>query len=372
MAKSPRKSSSPRTPAPAPVGDLFDAPAAPAPPTAPAAPEEQWHLEEAPASPHPSVLPKAAPLRAAPIAAPESTSFESNRSRPSSAPREEEPIPQASPHRPATPAPSPAAAPTPSTPAAASDPFEIDDDLPPVAPSPLHARREPDPEPAPSISSESEPEAPVESEGDLPASPARTPWNPVGLLVALGLLAVVLSVFFSILYTNRPTGGPVAARTAPTVPLAGKISTLSAIESGWRTRQPGDLVSTVDIVLPSPSRQQPELVPEVRFTLDPSSAGTGFLRFIFLDPDGKISGDVRVLKVTGTTIEPLSSGAKSSAPGTASVYGSLGFMDRANYIAYATSAAPRWSVEISESADYNAKEQDWTKLDTFELRNGSK
>ena len=109
----------------------------------------------------------------------------------------------------------------------------------------------------------------------------------------------------------------------------------------------------------------------MKFNTDPAATKAGFLRFIFLDPDGKISGDVRVVKVNGGTIEALSSGAVASGPGTATVYGSLGFMDRPGFVAYATGSDTRWSVEVSESADYNAKEEGWTKLDTFDLSNTS-
>ena len=185
------------------------------------------------------------------------------------------------------------------------------------------------------------------------------------------MLVALLALFIGILYANRPDGRPTTSSAEPTLPLTGQVASLSAVDSGWRSRQPGDLVSTVDVTLPTPSRQQSALLPMVKFTTDPAATKTGFLRFIFLDPDGKISGDVRVVKVNGGVIEPLSSGAIASGPGTAIVYGSLGFMDRPGFIAYATGSNTRWSVEVSESADYNAKEEGWRKLETFDLSNAS-
>ena len=294
-----------------------------------------------------------------PIAAQEAASFESN------------------PRPPAGSTPEPVLAPSPAKPRPAplepvreiEDPFEMEDELPAVEPRSVSmptfdiaAHSAPDEEEIPSEASASDTE--------FPPAPVRPPSSRAGLLAAVALPVALLGVFFGLLYSNRPEAAGSASRSAPSLPLKGQIATFSAIESGWRTRQPGDQVSTVDVTLPTPSRKQPALMPMVRITTEPG-ATSGFLRFIFIDAEGKISGDVRVVKVNAGTIEPLSSGAKVSGPGTAIIFGSLGFMDRPGFVAYATGASPRWSVEVSESTSYNSKEEGWKKLDTFDLRNAS-
>lgn len=189
-----------------------------------------------------------------------------------------------------------------------------------------------------------------------------------GLIAAAVILLALVAVFASVLYTNRPSAPPGTAKSAPSLPITGKLVTLTEVNSGWRARQPGDLVSPVDVVLPTATRLQSEYLPQVQFSFDPATAKPGFLRFIFLDPDRKISGDVRVMKLANGTIEPLSSGALVNGAG-ATVYGSLGFLDRPAFVSYASNSDQRWSVEISESSDYNAKEKDWTLLETFDIRN---
>jgi hypothetical protein len=131
------------------------------------------------------------------------------------------------------------------------------------------------------------------------------------------------------------------------------------------------LVSTVDIALPAPSRQQPNFLPDLQITLDTAATKTGYLRVIFLDLLGKISGDVRVIKFSGSTIEPLNSGAIVTGPGTATIYGSVGVMDRSSFMSYVGSDGPRWSVEISEISDYNAKETAWSPLDHLEIHHSN-
>ena len=383
MAHFPRKSSSSRKPSPdSSADDLFGA-APPEPEAEAESPVENWTLEDGPVTPGKgTTLPPAVALPATiaasprPSAVPEKRNFESNPQ--AAAPPIPEAIPLTAPAprtTPATPAPRP--------PAEVYDPFKINEDLPDVASHPAQATPTPAPAVVPDITKESlakpEPayfdgeEPPADDPTDQPLSDGlpQGVLRPGGLIAAALVLIVLLGGFIGLLYLNRPDSELRDARSEPTVPLAGNIVTLSAIQSGWRTRQPGDLVSTVDVTLPTPSRQTSALLPMVRFTLDATATKTGFLRFIFLDPDGKISGDVRVVKVSGGTLERLSSGASVTNPGTATVYGSLGFMDRPGFVAYATGDSARWSVEVSESADYNAKQEGWTKLETFDLSNSS-
>ncbi len=373
MANPPRKSSSRRSQDPSkPMDDLFAGKLDPA--ATPAAPDD-WTLEEP--APSPRSRGGALPVQPIPNTAP--VEFESNPAMPAPSPDEEflpdalpPPAPEAAESiSQALPAPPPERAPVPAAP---DDPFEIDEELPILPPRPAEPPAEPGPSGAGQANSE-EPEefsardedgaAPQESAA--PTAPARR--DVVGLASAAIVMLSLLGVFSAILYMNRPAAEGSGSQTAPLLPLAGQLVTLPEVTSGWRSRQPGDLVSMVDVSLPSPSRQQPAFVPEVRFSVDPAATKAGFLRFIFLDPDGKISGDVRVVKVNGNAIDPMASGASVTASGTTAVYGSLGFMDRAGFVSYASSISPRWSVEVSESIDYNAKEAGWTKLQTFDIRN---
>lgn len=385
MAQLPRKSSASRNSVPTPPAeDLFAAsdPIAPEPSSAPTFDDstpEEWLIEDnAPASlpAKPISLPSAfAP--ASPVPQPQSAyHLPSLRAdgTPSNVPPSPAPadrIPQVAPatRKPERSDPTPIVAET-------HDPFEINEELPPVPASSPAVKVVPEPTSRNAAFHEAGSENPTStgsSSSPVPAehSGAPAPRNPASWLGAAAILAALVCLFIGVLYTNRPTSDPNPSRAEPRLPLSGQIATLPALDSGWRTRQPGDLVSTVEITLPVPSRQPSELVPQVQFTIDPAATKTGFLRFIFLDPDGKISGDVRVLKVSGGTIDPLASGGILSGTATATVYGSLGFMDRPSYVAYATGPTTRWSVEISESTDSNAREEGWTKLETFELRNAS-
>ncbi len=355
MAPPPRKSSSSRrseeTPPPE---DLFAGDAA-------AAPAEEWTLDEpAAAGSNLPPRPRAGALPAQPIPPAQTGGFESNpKAQPNIDPSLE--IPESVP---LTAAPTPPAAPATGVP----DPFEIDDELPVVAP--VVRVTPPTPETGPESESESDGSArPDQTETPEAPDSAPAPPDRFGLATAAALLTTLLVIFGVILYVNRPTSEPATSRALPDLPITGNIVTLTDIKSGWRSRQPADRVSTVDVTLPTPSRQQPALLPVVQFTCGPASGKTGFLRFIFFDPDGKISGDVRVVKLSDGSIDPLSSGAVVAGPGGALVYGSLGFMDRPGFVAYASSSSPRWSVEVRESSDYNAKEAGWTLLQTFDIRN---
>jgi hypothetical protein len=351
MAQPPRKSSPSRpfheTPPPE---DLFAGEAA-------ASAAEEWTLDE-PASKLPP-RPRAGALPASPILPVQTGGFESN----PNVQDKIDPSPEITGAVPLPAAPAPPVAPH----IGFHDPFEIDDELPVVAPVVRVTPPKPESRPEAEFEGNSRPDLTESPETPEPA-PARP--DRFGLATAAALLTTLLVVFGTILYLNRPTSEAATSRTLPDLPITGNIVTLTDIKSGWRSRQPADRVSSVDVTLPTPSRQQPALLPVVQFTCDPASGKTGFLRFIFFDPDGKISGDVRVVKLSNGSIDPLSSGAIVAGPGGALVYGSLGFMDRPGFVAYASSSSSRWSVEVRESSDYNAKEAGWTLLQTFDILNG--
>ena len=353
MAQPPRKSSSSRrsqeTPPPE---DLFAGDAA-------ASAAEEWTLDEpAAAGSNLPPRPRAGALPAQPILPTQSGGFESN----PNAQDKIDPSPEIPGAVPLPAAPAPPVAPD----TGFNDPFEIDDELPVVTPVVRVTPPKPEPGPEPEFEGSSRPGLTESPEAPEP-SPARP--DRFGLATAGALLTALLVIFGVILYVNRPTSEPATSRALPDLPITGNIVTLTDIKSGWRSRQPDDRVSTVDVTLPTPSRQQPALLPVVQFTCGPASGKTGFLRFIFFDPDGKISGDVRVVKLSDGSIDPLSSGAVVAGPGGGIVYGSLGFMDRPGFVAYASSSSPRWSVQVRESSDYNAKEDGWALLQSFDIRN---
>ncbi len=367
MANPPRKPGSrPASPdRPDATDDLFSQPAAAAD-----SPVDEWTLDE-PAAPQPVRPRHQVTLPTQPMA-PSQASFESN---PHAVPAEIPAaiLPPAAAATTAVPTPPPAsgpvAAPSPAkAPLAVVDPFQIEDELPAAAP----AKTAEGPAPRSSFAARSnfeEEEAPPVAEVSAePAAAAKKRFDKAGLLVAMVILTTLAAVFGSVLYTNRPTAVERHSDHGPDLPLKGQVATLTEAASGWRPRQAADRVSMVDVTFP-PSRQEPALLPQVKFTLDAGATKTGFLRFLFLDPDGKISGDVRVVKLSGGTIDPLSSGATVNGPGQATVYGSLGFMDRPAFLGYASDDVPRWSVEVSESTDYSARSDGWTKLATFDILN---
>lgn len=357
MANPPRKPGSRRPQdRPEPMDDLFAEDDEPleAQATAPSSPADDWDIElDAPA---PSRARTALPAEPIPLA---SSDFESN---PAAAPSPA-PLSTSSAAIPAGQAP-PVPSASPPSPAPVSDPFQIDDDLP--LPAPRAREYKPTPEPELPVLPPEDFTPSTTASGEAPALRRHTG----GLLLAAVVLLGLFSVFAGVLYSNRPISAQATVNARPTLPMSGQLVTISELSTSWRTRQPGDIVSTVDITLPAPGRAQPAYLPEVKFTLDSGTSKSGFIRFIFLDPDGKISGDVRVLKINGSSINPMASGAIVSGS-SATIYGSLGFMDRPGYIAYATGGTTRWAVEVSESSDYNAKEAGWNKLDTFELRNST-
>lgn len=406
MATPPRNPDSRRSSDnPAPDDDLFGRQeseaeagtgAASSPPSSDAGVDDEWMLDEpapsrAQAQPQPPA-PRARPsiLSAQPIMPPAASSFESNPDA------SREPVPSATPDTtraslppsPATASPRPAAAAVSAAGNAkareADDAFEIDDHLPEVssgsgsATSREKAETSSSPSASPSgrtAASMAEDPADTAASDDVaaPAPPVRPtgPRDRFGMAAAAAILLTLLGVFAGILYANRPASDAGPSRANPDLPLAGELITLSEVTSAWRQRSPGDLVSAVDVSLPAPSRVQPDFLPQVSFTVDAGATKTGFVRFIFLDGDRKIAGDVRLVKISGGNIEPLQSGAITTAPGTAVVYGSFGFMDRPGFVGYVNSDSQRWSVEVSESADANAKEEDWKRLETFDIRNST-
>lgn len=262
------------------------------------------------------------------------------------------------------------------------DVFETEDALPSVP----RAAGPPAPETALTPSSMSGQEAPEESEtaarrgslaasgmdspsGDGTASGPRRISKPekIGLAAVLVLLLTILGIFANALHASRPASADSGATESPKTPMKGEVATLTKIETDWRPRKDSDRVSMMETMLPEVSTSQPGLLPEVSFTIDPPASKTGFLRFIFLNPEGEISGDVLTVKVNQGKLEPMGNGVEITSGTDGKLYCSVGFLDKPTYVAYATGNFPRWTVEVSESSDYNAREDGWKRLGHFEV-----
>lgn len=379
MAKPPRKSSSPSQDTPDSVDDPFAGEIAPVP-EGTIIPEdlpEEWLLDDADVAAHqPAPKPRSGMLSSLPGSSPTPSGrlFESDHE--ASLPPMALPLPEPkskaetkpTPAKPShaleskpTAAPKPEPEPEPPL-AVLVDPFHIDDELPSVPQRPPIIEDEPEADPPPIVFADDGSES---AEKPSPGELKKT-----GLLVAGILTLAVLGVFCWIVYSGLPESAEATALSKPSLPMKGQVVTVTEATSGWRARQKDDLISIVEVFLPAPSREQAALVPQVKFTIDPASTKNGFIRFIFFNGESRISGDVRILSVGGGTMQPMISGALIEGA-NATVYGSVGFMDRPGFVGYATDESTRWFVEISESTDYNAKESGWTRLQTFNIKDSS-
>jgi hypothetical protein len=155
----------------------------------------------------------------------------------------------------------------------------------------------------------------------------------------------------------------------PDVPIKGALVTITEAASNWRKRADTDRVAQMEVILPSPGLQLPEIIPQVTFTIDPDASREGYLRFIFRDSEGKPRGDTRVVHVKGGKLSPSDMGEIIKGDNEGAVYGSNGLINIHAYNSYTGNNQPRWSVEVAESAAYDADDKDWKVLGAFEVRN---
>lgn len=247
------------------------------------------------------------------------------------------------------------------------DVFQTGDSLPEPTPRDRESAREDRKEMDSSEQGEDGEPGPEDDKLPDGKSALAAPGGKMGLIAALVAILALVGGYAAALHASRPNTTESSADVVPNVPMNGEIATVTKVESGWRARRPSDRVSTIDTILPDISRAEPTLLPEVKFSIDPVKSKEGYLRFIFLDPDGQISGDVLVVKVSHGKLESESGSAEVISPTEAAVYCSFGFLDTPSFIAYATNDGPRWHVEISESSDYNSGESGWKRLGFFEV-----
>jgi hypothetical protein len=185
-----------------------------------------------------------------------------------------------------------------------------------------------------------------------------------GILVLLGL-----AVWLYRAVAGEANGVPAVSRPWPGLPMEGNLITIEEAAANWRGRTDRDRVGQMEVILPVPGQQRPDLIPQVVFTLDTGAGKSGYLRFIFRDSFGKPRGDTRVVHVESGNLKDMGQGEIVKSASEGSVYCSEGIQNLHAYHSYEADNVPRWSVEVAESADYGASDREWKHLGTFDVRN---
>ena len=207
---------------------------------------------------------------------------------------------------------------------------------------------------------------------EQPAAKTRRPFTVVEMasLGTVGLIMALLGIWFvKTIIASQPPGGQRISEARPDLPMAGSLVRITAAEASWRPRRETDRVGLMDVDLPVPGQRPPAIIPEVAFTIDPAASASGYLRFLFLDSDGKGIGDVRVVRLVNGQLQSMDRGESVKDGISASVHASKGFLDMSGYLTYAAGDRPRWHVEVAESARYDAPDRDWKVLGTFDVPN---
>lgn len=209
------------------------------------------------------------------------------------------------------------------------------------------------------------------SSGDAKPAKERRPYSMLEKvsISAGGVLVLGLLIWLFRAATSVSNAGGNASSPLPDLPIKGSLVTISEAATSWRRSTAADRVGQMEVILPQPGFKTPEMIPQVHFTIDSSASSTGFVRFIFKDSEGKAQGDTRVVQIVSGKLSDLGKGEIIKSGEEGAVYGSNGLLDSSSYHSYAGSDAPRWSVEVAESADYSAGDKDWKVLGTFDVRN---
>ncbi len=205
-------------------------------------------------------------------------------------------------------------------------------------------------------------------EAALPSvqQPAHPQLDRIGRIAALILVPLLFVAVFYTILKKGPTPEAPAAKAKPSLPLEGKLIKISEISTGWRQRNEADRVSP-EAQLLTKQTVYPSELPELHLKLTPS-APSAFLRILFLNSEGKIAGDPKVIKVVDGKIQlPGTNGDTLIGNLECKVAASTGLQSDRHLKDYLRGNQNRWSVEISESADYQAKGDDWKLLDTFAI-----
>jgi hypothetical protein len=244
----------------------------------------------------------------------------------------------------------------------------------PRAPAPAASTSSPPATPAtPPDSIDSLLSRPVISGTETAARNDRRPPLSLKEKAALAVCALTLAAaaiwYTSTLIASRPKEARTPSRPWPELPISGDLVRITEGSAAWRHTRETDRVGRIEVPFPTPGERSPVIIPEVNFTITPDGGKSGYLRFLFIDPDGRGSGDVRVIRVTSGKLESMNRGEIIAGPDRGSVYASLGFLDEPSFFSYTAKPSRRWRVEIAESARYDAPDRDWKLLSVFDVRN---
>lgn len=161
-----------------------------------------------------------------------------------------------------------------------------------------------------------------------------------------GFAAVVLlagGLFLKFLYAHpAPIHEDLISTEFPS-PLAGEVVKLSGAELGWRDRVDSDKAQAEEVV-----------VPTALLVLDEGASSTGFLRVEFIDPEGKIRGDILTVGIEGGRFKDGGRGEVIEEGGRRlRLVGTVGYRSQALFSSYLVGEEPRWSVRLKEGADYS-------------------
>jgi len=183
------------------------------------------------------------------------------------------------------------------------------------------------------------------------------------------LVLLALAVWLIRAMASQANGVPDPSRPWPRLPMEGDLVTIKQAAANWRNRTDTDRVAQMEIIMPVPTHQTPDIIPQVQFTVDSKSGKKGFVRFIFRDSFGKPRGDTRVIQVENGKLADMGKGEIIKNSNEGSVYCSEGMQSLQALHSYEADTVSRWSVEMAESGEYGASDKDWKVLGTFDVRN---
>lgn len=175
---------------------------------------------------------------------------------------------------------------------------------------------------------------------------------------------VFIAVFWAFLMKSGGTG-EVELKKSPTLPMVGNLLTIEESTTGWRDRNEKDRVSPERELI---TREMvfPNKLPVVKVKISPNVKNS-FLRILFLNSEGKIAGDQRVVKMVDGKFVASGEGEQVTSNVECEVTASTGLQTERHFKDYLASSQKRWSVEISESSSYQAQGDEWKVLDTFAI-----
>lgn len=227
-----------------------------------------------------------------------------------------------------------------------------------------------EPEPAPEPDGEA---APVRKSRrrteELPS--VQRPVDPklerISRILTWTLLPLIFLGVFYVILKKQPHADQRSFASKPSLPIKGQLVQIASAESGWRPREESDRVSSETQTI-TKSIVFPAFLPVLKLTVAPETQN-GFLRILFFDSEGKIAGDARVVKVVSGQVQATSAGEQITGDHECLIVASTGMQTAHHLTDYFAGDATRWSVEISESNDYQAKGEDWKPLQTFAIAN---